>query len=230
MNRSDNVNELFAAMAKAQMEMTGAKKDSTNPHFRSAYADLASVREASLPHLNKHGIAVIQSPRLVSVGEHEWNVEVDTYLGHSSGQFMSDTLAVIVSKPDAQGIGSAITYARRYALGAIAGVAPEDDDGNAAVGDARAAAQNSAPAGAMDSITVKVKNVTMNDKGRVPKFTVFATDGHSYTTIKKADAETAKQALQSGLSVELTYVVSQWGRDIKAISEVAAQPELEPAL
>ena len=81
----------------------------------------------------------------------------------------------------------------------------------------------------MDTVSVKVKNVTMNDKGRVPKFTVFATDGQSYTTIKKADAEIAKGALQAGTSVELAYVVSNWGKDIKSISEVA-QPELEPAL
>jgi hypothetical protein len=226
MKRSEQIQELAGAMAKAQAEMTGAKKDSTNPHFRSAYADLASVREASLPHLNKHGISVMQFPRLVSCGEHEWNVEVETMLTHESGQYISDTLAVIVSKPDAQGIGSAITYARRYALGAIAGVAPEDDDANAAVGDARGAAMastNTVPSGAMETVTTKVKNVTMNDKGRIPKYTVYGTNGKQYTTIKKIDAATAKSALESGLPVQITFALSQWGQDIKSIEEMPSE-------
>lgn len=225
MNRSDSVNELFSAMSKAQAEMSGAKKDSTNPHFKSSYADLASVREACFPAMNKHGLMVMQFPRLTSAGEHEWVVEVETVVGHTSGQFISDTLAVIVSKADAHGIGSALTYARRYALGAVAGVAPEDDDGNAAVGDAKQAA----PAGAMETVTSRVTSVTVNDKGRVPKYTVLTANGRSLTTIKKADAAAAKVALEAGTEVHIAYVRSQWGLDIKSIAEVE-QPELEPAL
>lgn len=222
MNKSEAVNELFAAMAKAQAEMTGAKKDSTNPHFKSAYADLASVREASLPYMNKHGLSVMQFPRLVTAGEHEWVVEVETMVTHTSGQFISDTLGVIVTKADAQGIGSAITYARRYALGAIAGVAPEDDDANAAVGDRKEAP----PAGAMETVTTKVKNITVNDKGRIPKYSIWTHDNKVYTTIKKLDAATAKQAQEAGSDVEIAFVVSQWGNDIKSIAERVPEPAL----
>ena len=142
---SEAINELCTALSKAQAEMTGAKRDSANPFFKSSYADLASVRDACLGALNKHGLSVTQWPRLVSSGEGAWIVEVETVLTHSSGQFMRDTLAVPVTKADAQGVGSAITYARRYALGAVAGVAPADDDGEAAVGRANGHAKQAAP-------------------------------------------------------------------------------------
>lgn len=132
MTTSDQINELAAALAKAQIDIGGAKKDSTNPHFKSAYADLASVRDAARP-LAQHGIAIVQSCRM-GITDQGIVAEVETRLVHSSGQWMADTLAVPVSKPDAQGIGSAITYGRRYTLAAFAGIAPEDDDGNAAVG------------------------------------------------------------------------------------------------
>jgi hypothetical protein len=125
--RSAQLNELFAALAKAQGEIGGAKKDSTNPHFKSSYADLASVRDVTQEPLAKNGIAVIQWPRTVERG-----VEVETILAHSSGQYMTGVLWMPVTKMDAHGVGSAITYGRRYALMAVTGVAPVDDDGNAA--------------------------------------------------------------------------------------------------
>lgn len=146
---SEAVNEVAGALAKAQAEMSNAKKDSVNPHFRSSYADLASVREACLSALTKHGIAVVQSPRLALVGE-QTVVELETRFLHSSGQWMADTLAVPVSKVDAQGVGSAITYARRYALASFAGIAPADDDAESAVGRAAPAKASVMPEGFMD--------------------------------------------------------------------------------
>jgi ERF superfamily len=125
--RSPEWNELFAALAKAQGEIGGAKKDSTNPHFRSSYADLASVREVTREPLSKNGLAVVQWPRTANGG-----VEIETILGHSSGQYMTCVLWMPVAKMDAHGVGSAITYGRRYALMAVTGVAPVDDDGNGA--------------------------------------------------------------------------------------------------
>lgn len=130
---STEIEKFAAAMALAQAEMTGAKKDSQNPHFKSAYADLASVREACMAAFNKHGISVLQSPRAVA-HDGQLYVELETRLLHTSGQWMGDTLSVPVSKADAQGVGSATTYARRYALAAFAGIAPADDDGESAVG------------------------------------------------------------------------------------------------
>lgn len=128
MRTSDSIKELATALAKAQAVMAGAKKDATNPHFRSKYADLASVWEACRDALTANGIAVVQMTE--PSGEQE--VRVITALFHSSGEWVSGILALPVTKADAQGYGSALTYARRYALAAAVGVAPEDDDGNAA--------------------------------------------------------------------------------------------------
>lgn len=125
--RSAQWGDLMIALAKAQGEIKGAKKDSQNPHFKSAYADLASVWEAIREPFAKHGLAVMQWPRVTDNG-----VEIETIIAHGE-QFISDVLWMPCGKMDAHGIGSAITYGRRYALMPIAGVAPEDDDGNGAV-------------------------------------------------------------------------------------------------
>lgn len=132
MTTSDSIKELAAALAKAQAEMGHALKDSTNPHYKSAYADLQSVREAARP-LSAHGLAFIQSCRM-SQSDGQMVAEVETRLLHTSGEWMADTLAVPVSKPDAQGIGSALTYGRRYSLMSFAGIAPAEDDGESAIG------------------------------------------------------------------------------------------------
>ena len=119
---------IATSLAAAQMNMGKALKQSNNPHFRSKYADLGSVMDACLPALNEHGIAVIQP-----TGEDEQGRFVETILIHGeSGEQLSCRVPLIVSKNDMQGYGSAVTYARRYGLMAMAGIAPEDDDGNAA--------------------------------------------------------------------------------------------------
>ncbi len=128
MNKSEQINELAAALALAQGQTEGAKKDSDNPFFKSKYADLASVVDAIRGPFAEHGLAYVQLP---IPAEGDW-VKVETVLLHSSGQWISNIVDVPVSKGDAQGYGSALTYARRYGLSAICGVAPEDDDGNAA--------------------------------------------------------------------------------------------------
>lgn len=118
---------IFAALAAAQMEMGPALKDSSNPAFRSKYADLASVMQACMGALNKHGICVMQP-----TGEDEAGRYVKTILAHTSGETVECRVPLIVGKNDMQGYGSAVTYARRYGLMSMAGIAPEDDDGNAA--------------------------------------------------------------------------------------------------
>ena len=126
--KSESIKELATALAKAQGEMTGAKKDSANPFFKSTYADLASVVEAIRVPFAKHGLSYLQRTHESTASE----VRVETILMHSSGEWISSgILAVPVTKADAQGYGSALTYCRRYSLGLV-GVAPEDDDGNAA--------------------------------------------------------------------------------------------------
>ena len=121
------ISELFSAYAKAQADMGEVLKVATNPAFKSRYADLAAVVEAVMPALSKHGLALIQAPAFD--GE---TVSVETMITHTAGGFMRSTINLRPTKADPQGVGSAITYARRYALMAMAGVAPEDDDGNGA--------------------------------------------------------------------------------------------------
>ncbi len=124
---SDSTAILFAAVSAAQSQFAGAKKDAVNPAFRSKYADLASVWDAVREHLTENKLAIIQIPTA------EANVvTVTTILTHASGEWISGELAMTSEKFTPQGIGSCITYARRYALSAFLGIAPEDDDGNEA--------------------------------------------------------------------------------------------------
>lgn len=119
---------LALALSKAQGTMSGAKKDSANPFFKSKYADLTSVWEACREALSKNEIAVFQKTGFV-----DGMFGVITKLQHSSGEFEEGFFPVAVPvTAKAQEMGSAVTYARRYALAAMVGVAPEDDDGNAA--------------------------------------------------------------------------------------------------
>lgn len=125
---SEGINELVTALAKAQGQIQGAAKDSDNPFFKSKYADLASVWDACRNALSTNGLAVIQTLADCEFGK----VRVITTLAHSSGQWIKSVLTLSPKDTSPQGIGSGITYARRYALAAIVGVAPEDDDGNQA--------------------------------------------------------------------------------------------------
>lgn len=127
MLKSDEIKDLATALAKAQGEMGHAIKDAVNPHFKSRYADLASVWDAIREPLSKHGLSVVQTIRIEGLDHY-----LDSILLHASGQFIGGSMKVLVSKVGAQELGSALTYARRYALSALVGVAPDDDDGNAA--------------------------------------------------------------------------------------------------
>ena len=118
---------IYAALAAAQMQMGKALKDVRNDHFGKKYADLANVMDACLPALNANGIAVYQ-PTVDEDGQRY----VKTVLAHVSGETLECRVPLIVNKNDMQGYGSAVTYARRYGLMGMAGIAPEDDDGNAA--------------------------------------------------------------------------------------------------
>jgi hypothetical protein len=128
--RSSSLAALTRALAKAQAELKNPPKDRVNPHFRSRYADLATVRDWVLPVLNRHGLGVVQLPC-----EWEGRLALLTLLLHESGEYLGAYMPLRPVKDDPQGIGSALTYARRYTLQAIVGVAgEEDDDGNAASG------------------------------------------------------------------------------------------------
>lgn len=133
MSQSENIGILAEALAKAQGQITGALKDSSNPFFKSKYADLASVWDACRGPLSENGLAVIQTTEKDDSG-----ITVKTTLAHSSGQYISGVLTMRPKDDSPQAYGSCLTYARRYALAAIVGVAQVDDDGNAATGHTKA--------------------------------------------------------------------------------------------
>ena len=123
METSEQLNELFGALAKAQAKMGAAKKGSANPFFKSKYADLAEVRKTAMV-IHEFGLSISQFP----CGENG----LTTVLAHESGQWISNTMTMKPIKNDPQGLGSCITYMRRYAMQAVLGIPSEDDDGNQA--------------------------------------------------------------------------------------------------
>lgn len=148
---SENIAELATALAKAQGEIQGAKKDSANPFFKHNYADLSSAWDACREALSRNGLAVIQSPEVETSGEAQAvtktsrsgeersvvsaiaKVTVSTLLVHTSGQWVRGSMSCWQASADPQAIGSGITYLRRYSLMAFVGIAAEDDDGEAAM-------------------------------------------------------------------------------------------------
>ena len=129
MKHSESIALLAGALAKAQLQIEPASKNATNPHFRSHYADLASIWDACRGPLNTNGLSIVQFPCDGEVGR----TGLCTMLLHSSGEYISEVVTTRSQKDDPQGLGSALTYLRRYALAAVVGVtATEDDDGNAA--------------------------------------------------------------------------------------------------
>ena len=128
MNTSETISKLAEALSLAQGQMTGAKKSSANPFFKSKYSDLSSVVEAISKPFADNGLSFIQSP-----GFDGERVTVTTRIMHKSGEWIEGTTVLPPTKNDAQGYGSAITYAKRYGLQGMAGVPSVDDDGNEAV-------------------------------------------------------------------------------------------------
>lgn len=127
--QSESIGALAAALSKAQADITGALKDSSNPFFKSKYADLASCWDACRKQLAANGLSVMQTTRMTEQG-----LMLVTTLAHSSGEWMAGEMPVLTKDSSPQAQGSGITYARRYALAAIVGLAQIDDDAEAAQG------------------------------------------------------------------------------------------------
>lgn len=127
MDNTPELNELATALAIAQGQIEDADKSVSNPFFKSKYADLAAVRAVIRKPLSDNGLSIVQLPSSSEIG-----IAVRTVLMHKSGQYISEELQIPVSKQDAQAYGSAISYARRYALMSMLNIAAEDDDGNSA--------------------------------------------------------------------------------------------------
>ena len=128
MYQSENLGELAKALAAAQGEMNAASKDATNPHFKTRYADLASIMDACRGPLARHGLSVTQLPGRDEAGQ----VTLTTTLMHASGQYIGSTIGVRPAQENPQVVGSILTYLRRYTLASVVGVVSDDDDGEAA--------------------------------------------------------------------------------------------------
>jgi hypothetical protein len=181
--------QIATALVKAQKAFGPALKSSTNPHFRSRYADLSACVEAVIEGLNEAGIALIQRTSEDHVG-----VTVETVFVHESGEMLEcGKLHVPASKQDPQGYGSALTYARRYSLMAACGIAPEDDDGNAA------SRKPSAPAPDItDHLSAIEASATSDELATLYKSALEACQGNQalqakVIAAKKSRVERAKQ-------------------------------------
>ena len=178
--------KIAPALVKAQKAFGPALKTSTNPHFKSRYADLAACVEAVIDALNENGIMLMQQLHHSDSG-----VRVETVFVHESGELMSaGVLHVPAAKQDPQGYGSAITYARRYSLMAACGIAPEDDDGNAA----KAAKPKEKPKDYVIEATLAIANTTDREKiDRIVKWASTKVKEEDYEAIVEAAAMRMEQ-------------------------------------
>ena len=151
MMQSEHINELASALAKAQRTLKTAIKDSTNPHFRSRYADLASVWSAWQEVGPANGLAITQTTAVRDGG-----IVLITQMSHSSGQWMRGEYPLNPIKNDPQGLGSVLTYARRYNLSAITGVCPDEDDSESAMGRTAGTIHKDAAAPAEDPSSLRM--------------------------------------------------------------------------
>lgn len=129
MQKSESIAKLAMAMCKAQAKVGIAHKNAVNPHLKNRYADLGAVWDAVSSALQENALSVLQMPSPSDDGK----LHLETVLMHESGEWLSSVMVMPISKQDPQGYGSALTYARRYALASLMGVTQDDDDGARAV-------------------------------------------------------------------------------------------------
>lgn len=185
MFRSESLANISAAMAKAFPEISNALKAKVNPHLKSKYADLGSVMDAVKPALQAHGLWFMQHTH-----ERESAVCIETIMFHASGEFISSGyVSVPVTKADAQGYGSAMTYARRYSLSSCFGVASEDDDGHAA--------SRSAPKPQAKAMPVEKMLEAINTAGDMATLTVAFNAAVKSVSDDKAALESIREAAKA---------------------------------
>ena len=212
MRTSEQIDAIAAALAKAQAVIKGAAKDSDNPYFKSKYADLASVWEACRKPLTDQGLSVAQT-----VGAVEHRIRVTTLLMHSSGQWIADDLLMTPKEDSPQAIGSCITYARRYALAAVAGVAPEDDDAEAAEGRKEGQAQK--VSGRTTVVGVEVKATTNKN---VKRYEVVFADGRKAATIKDDMGAKAQHYAAHKSEVDVVIERGKYGPELVEMVQIPA--------
>lgn len=167
MYQSESIAGLAASLSLFQASCGEAKKNATNPHLKNKYADLGSVWEAVRGPLGEYNLAVVQLPMPSEPG----TLKLRTQLVHSSGEWLASEIVMPLAKADPQGYGSALTYARRYALAAMLGVTQDDDDAASAVkrSDAPAAAPTPIGAKRLTDAQVKKAQATRGECGLTPE-------------------------------------------------------------
>ena len=183
-------NKLIAALHKVQGKISGVKRDSTNPHFKNRYASLEAVIDTLRPALQENDLVVTQAPsRFTESG----CIEIITTISHISGQSMQTRFDVPLSKKDAQGAGSAITYGCRYSLMALFLIPPTDDDGEA-------------------SIDRDNKAVFPRDESRTPRssYSLKKEEPHRWPTIVKLIRESSSRVQLKELKSDIIPEVSSW--------------------
>lgn len=195
MNKSESIKELATALSAAQLEIENATKNAANPHFRSKYADLAEVLNTVRPVFAKHGLGILQFPSYEN-----GTASVETMLTHSSGEFISGVSSCHVTKDDAQGVGSATTYLRRYSLAAVAGIAQEDDDAESAIGRGKQSTGKSASGAAIALVSAEqaanLEALATEVGADVKAFLSFA-GANSFDKIKSASYDNLVKALEA---------------------------------
>jgi hypothetical protein len=212
---SDAINEISAALAKAQGQIEGASKGKVNPAFKSKYADLASIWDACRDALSTNGLAVLQIPNETPDG-----MLLTTMVTHSSGQWFRSSYPVRPVQATPQGLGSAITYARRYALMAMVGIAPEDDDGEAAMG--RGHQQPANVQQAPQRPAQPAYDADKQDKA------LRGSQERTAAEIKRAIAETTNQEELKTNYIASSKLISALPEDLRA--EVVAAKDAQKAL
>jgi len=214
MSTSENINELVGALSKAQAEMDNAPMLSTNPHFRSKYADLASIRNATIPPLSKNGLALFQT---IS-GTENGGLSLVTRLAHTSGQWAESRYPLPNSSKPHE-MGSAITYARRYSWAAVCGIAAEeDDDGN----NAQEGAKNGVKA-----VPARKSSAAAKRDGDWEKFEAALRDCQSAREVEKLRAEYERDVYPAW-NVDWRDVATE--AFAKRLAEFSAGPDLKQTL
>lgn len=213
MEHSEQINDIATALSKAQGEIQNVVKDAKNPHYKSEYASLDAVTDTVRPIFAKHGLAVVQIPSFA-----DGIVTVDTMLTHISGQWIKGYPAAPLDRANAQGVGSATTYLRRYSLAGLAAIAQTDDDGNEAspelanelpdepphpAAEPQDRARAIAEGGPYLYVTdVKIAKRGSNSKGPWTLYAVRFSNGTEGTTFKERLYNAALVAKEQSVAVE----------------------------
>ena len=206
MKNSDSLAFFLPAFLKSQEQITFAVKDAVNPHLKSKYADLPAVIDAIKSALNANGIVFMQAPGETS----EMHLRLVTRLLHTSGEWIESELTMPIVKNDPQGFGSALTYARRYALAAITGLYQDDDDGNNATKQ-KAKKTISGTDGAFDALDSKIQHRIIGIRDEIESLINEGREDEAFTLYGTVNETEEKIALWSTLNSKARSSIKKIG-------------------